>query len=222
MVPDEDSSIMMQDDVIVMRHSQRRSTLRMKLLQFHEDVRPPYFGTFSKRSNAVSGRRPLGKAQELDYDNDSEAEWEEEPMEGDDCGSADEEDEEEAGPNDAEADDEDPWLVPHGYLSDDERGADDDDHEAAGELPLPSAGTNLERRTRLCVGCHWGAEATGHAVLGKYTFEPLVGLPIDISEALAAAAPEPIAAAAEPDDDGANSGAAAKPLPQELLPGLFF
>jgi Chromatin assembly factor 1 subunit A len=33
---------------------------RMKLLKFAEDVRPPYWGTFSKKSTAVSGRRPLG------------------------------------------------------------------------------------------------------------------------------------------------------------------
>lgn len=34
-------------------------------------------GTFSKRSRFVTGRRPLGRDERLDYDYDSEAEWEE-------------------------------------------------------------------------------------------------------------------------------------------------
>jgi trimeric autotransporter adhesin len=43
-------------------HCERSITVggRMKLLKFAEDVRPPYWGTFSKKSSAVTGRRPLG------------------------------------------------------------------------------------------------------------------------------------------------------------------
>lgn len=52
---------------------------RAKLLQFHTDVRPAYFGTWRKESVAVRARRPLGLDKELfDYEVDSADEWEEE------------------------------------------------------------------------------------------------------------------------------------------------
>ena len=46
----------------------------MKLLQFHQDHRPPYWGTWSKTSREVTGRRPLGRDVRglLNYDYDSE------------------------------------------------------------------------------------------------------------------------------------------------------
>ncbi|KAG1050899.1 hypothetical protein G6F43_006859 [Rhizopus delemar] len=50
--------------------------LRMKLLAFHEDVRPAYYGTCSKTSNVVTGRRPFAKDRLLlNYEVDSEPEW---------------------------------------------------------------------------------------------------------------------------------------------------
>lgn len=47
---------------------------RMKLLQFHQDYRPPYWGTWSKTSREVTGRRPLGRDSKglVNYDYDSE------------------------------------------------------------------------------------------------------------------------------------------------------
>ncbi|GJJ76816.1 chromatin assembly factor 1 subunit A [Entomortierella parvispora] len=92
--------------------------LRMRLFQFVENYRPAYYGTWSKRSKRITGRRFLGKDTVLiDYDVDSEAEWEEDE-EGEECKSDDEdEDAEEVG---SEQDEEDDWLVPEGYLSEDE------------------------------------------------------------------------------------------------------
>lgn len=46
-------------------------------LQFAEDVRPPYSGTFSTTTCKVTGRRPFGRDASLNYDHDSEAEWQE-------------------------------------------------------------------------------------------------------------------------------------------------
>lgn len=94
-----------------------RGPLRAKLLQYHEDVRPPYFGTWQKKSKRVTGRRPFGKDDEVfDYDVDSEAEWDiggpGESLKGDD--SEDDED----GLDDYEIDMK--TFVPHGYVSDDE------------------------------------------------------------------------------------------------------
>lgn len=100
-----------------------RLVLRMKLLQFSEDVRPAYFGTFTKKSHKVNGRQPFAKDNDtFDYDVDSEAEWEPEG-EGDDIVSGDEDDDD---PNTDMIDPEDAgWLVPEGYLSDNE-GVDED------------------------------------------------------------------------------------------------
>jgi len=61
---------------------------RYKYLSFREDHRPPYHGTWSKpMSSIISGRKPLCKDTAfLDYDVDSEAEWEEgDDDQGEDC-----------------------------------------------------------------------------------------------------------------------------------------
>jgi chromatin assembly factor 1 subunit A len=51
---------------------------KYRLLSFHEDRRPAYHGTWSKKSTKVTGRTPFGKdAMYLDYDYQSEGEWEE-------------------------------------------------------------------------------------------------------------------------------------------------
>lgn len=47
----------------------------IKLLQFSENHRPAFYGTRSERSKVVRGRRPLGKDDGIDYDYDSEEEW---------------------------------------------------------------------------------------------------------------------------------------------------
>jgi hypothetical protein len=67
-------------------------SLKMKLLQFHEDVRPAYYGTWSKSANGrkvVNGRRPFAKdTSVLNYDYDSEAEWDHD-VDGDDIHTLD-------------------------------------------------------------------------------------------------------------------------------------
>lgn len=93
-----------------------RGSLRARLLQFSEDVRPPYFGTWQKDSKLISGRRPFClDTDAFDYDVDSEAEWDiggpGESLKGDDS-------EEEEELDDYEIDMK--TFVPHGYVSDDE------------------------------------------------------------------------------------------------------
>ncbi|KAI8356772.1 chromatin assembly factor 1 subunit A-domain-containing protein [Choanephora cucurbitarum] len=103
-----------------------RLVLRMKLLQFMENVRPAYFGTFTQRSRTVHGRNPFGRDTDVfNYEHDSEAEWEPEG-EGEDIHS----DEDDDDPNVDMIDPEDAgWLVPEGYLSDSE-GVDDEDKDS--------------------------------------------------------------------------------------------
>lgn len=78
----------------------------MKTLKFREDVRPPYQGTFTKRISDELAvklcRDPFARAiEELNYDYDSEAEWEE-PEEGEDIDSEGEDDTSEDGDDDME------------------------------------------------------------------------------------------------------------------------
>ncbi|KAI9033866.1 chromatin assembly factor 1 subunit A-domain-containing protein [Phycomyces nitens] len=69
------------------------SLVKMKLLHFPEDVRPAYYGTWTKSSQNVSGKTPFARDEGLiDYEHDSEAEWEPEG-EGEDIQSGDEDDE---------------------------------------------------------------------------------------------------------------------------------
>ncbi|KNE70104.1 hypothetical protein AMAG_15082 [Allomyces macrogynus ATCC 38327] len=81
-----------------------------KLLKFHEDRRPAFWGTWSKTSSVISARRPLARDPAvLDYEYDSEAEWDDEDVDGEEIRSdEDDEDDEEMGVDD---DDEAAWLV---------------------------------------------------------------------------------------------------------------
>lgn len=101
---------------------------KLKFLKFHEDFRPAYRGTWrKKKSDIVTGRRPLGKdTQHLNYDVDSEAEWEEEEDgdEGEDIQKDDDdmEEEEEPGMDSRNYNYSDGWLA-----NDNEIEAEDDD-----------------------------------------------------------------------------------------------
>ncbi|KAI5275894.1 hypothetical protein E4T47_01085 [Aureobasidium subglaciale] len=108
-------------------------SLIVRHLHFGEDVRPAYYGTYSRTklppTNAAKLRRnPFSKLREdTDYDYDSEAEWEE-PEEGEDIGSEGEDDDESVG--DAEEMDE--------FLDDD--AADHKRHMITGDLKPVSTG----------------------------------------------------------------------------------
>merc|ERR1711962_362029 len=94
---------------------------RAKLLQFHDNQRPAYWGTWTKQSQSVTGRRPFGQTAEFDYEYDSDDDWEDEG-EGESLSDAEDEKEEE---DDYEVDNE--FFVPHGYLSDGEEDKDEDE-----------------------------------------------------------------------------------------------
>ncbi|CAD0112078.1 unnamed protein product [Aureobasidium uvarum] len=107
-------------------------SLIVRYLHFGEDVRPAYFGTYSRKISSPNAsklrKNPFSKLRkDTDYDYDSEAEWEE-PEEGEDIGSDGEEDEESVG--DAEEMDE--------FLEDD--AADSKRHMITGDLKPVSTG----------------------------------------------------------------------------------
>lgn len=95
--------------------------IRMKLLQFDKSNRPAYYGSWRKKSAAISPRCPFKMDPDLDYEVDSDDEWEEEdPGESlSDC----EKDNDEFMEEDSkitDEEDEDSFVVPDGYLSDNE------------------------------------------------------------------------------------------------------
>ncbi|KAJ3683512.1 hypothetical protein LUZ60_013739 [Juncus effusus] len=97
--------------------------IKKKLLQFDKSHRPAYYGTWSKKSSVIGARRPFKMDPELDYEVDSDEEWEEEdPGESlSDCEKDNEEEMEEEIPKEEEEEEsEDSFVVPDGYLSDDE------------------------------------------------------------------------------------------------------
>ena len=115
-------------------HRKPRGPLRAKLLQHHEDIRPPYYGTWQRKSKIVTGRRPFAQDEDVfDYEVDSEAEWDiggpGESLKGDDS-----EDDEEL--DDYEIDMK--TFVPHGYVSDDEVEIHSDQEDS------PSANQSME------------------------------------------------------------------------------
>ncbi|EMR10202.1 hypothetical protein PNEG_01475 [Pneumocystis murina B123] len=89
----------------------------MKLLQFREDVRPPYYGTFSKSSFILTPRNPFKTDEHLfNYNYDSEAEWIEEE-EGEDIDNMDDSEEEEDAAALKEDEDDRDFLDDEGELN---------------------------------------------------------------------------------------------------------
>ena len=74
--------------------SQRLKEIPVKFLKYHEDVRPPYIGSFTKMPSPLGtklGRNPFKRAFDtVNYDYDSEAEWDD-GEEGEDLESEGEE-----------------------------------------------------------------------------------------------------------------------------------
>jgi chromatin assembly factor 1 subunit A len=105
--------IIIEDDFD--NNGNERKFYKIKHLQFHQNVRPPYRGTWTKKSRVLSGRKPFNKdSQFFDYEVDSDEEWEE----GGPGESLDGSDSDGSLKDDYEIDNE--FFVPHGYLSPDE------------------------------------------------------------------------------------------------------
>lgn len=99
--------------------------IRAKYLYFRENQRPPYFGTWRKRSKFITPRKPFALDEQLNYENDSDDEWEEEDP-GESLRGSDDEDKENDSANEYEVDND--IFVPHGHLSEDE--LDDEENVA--------------------------------------------------------------------------------------------
>jgi len=106
---------------------------RYKYLIFREDFRPAYHGTWSKKSSLITARNPVAKdTTYLDYDVDSEAEWEEgDDDQGEDCSENGNDDEEMIDDEEGDATKynyEDGWLAEDCDIE--IEGGDEDDEES--------------------------------------------------------------------------------------------
>ncbi|KAK0568463.1 hypothetical protein OC861_001944 [Tilletia horrida] len=89
-----------------------RSLVRLKFIDFQQDRRPGWYGSFTRPSNLIGPRRPFAQDPViLDYSYDSDDEWEDQgQLEGEDLddGQEVEEDDKEDDDDDSEMDD---WLI---------------------------------------------------------------------------------------------------------------
>ncbi|KAH9290008.1 hypothetical protein KI387_034125 [Taxus chinensis] len=153
---------------------------RRKLLQFDKAHRPAYYGTFSKKSDVIGPRHPLKQDPSLDYENDSDEEWEEEDP-GESLSDADEDDEEEKIEVEKEKlkceedeDSEDGFLVPDGYLSENEGVCLDDtesdvDEDSNENLHSNNASENCGKSQQLETESEWHAFERQQKVLENVT-----------------------------------------------------
>uniref|UniRef100_A0AAR2KDY8 Chromatin assembly factor 1 subunit p150 C-terminal domain-containing protein n=1 Tax=Pygocentrus nattereri TaxID=42514 RepID=A0AAR2KDY8_PYGNA len=161
----------------------RKCCGRMKLLQFHENYRPAYWGTWSKKSNYVSPRCPFKQDKKLlDYEVDSDEEWEEEEP-GESLSHSEGDDDDDGGDDD---DDDDGFFVPHGYLSDGEGALDEVcDLEKqkvrqklkAREWDELMAKRKLKVLEAVVIGCMWEGEEPSPELLQPYAVCMLEPLP---------------------------------------------
>ncbi len=85
---------------------QKRERNAKKFLQFYENYRPAWWGVWPEApKERVRCRNPRAKYTQVDYENDSEAEWGDDAEDGDDCDSEDEEDGEDDDDDDEGDDD---------------------------------------------------------------------------------------------------------------------
>ncbi|KAJ6654460.1 hypothetical protein lerEdw1_006881 [Lerista edwardsae] len=157
-------------DVVIMGSSQsgdipeRKKFGRMKLLQFCENHRPAYWGTWNKKSSTLTPRNPWSKDEKLlDYEVESDEEWEEEEP-GESLSHSEGDEDEDGGEED---DDDDGFFVPHGYLSEDEgvtEECDPENHKARQKLKakewdeLITKGKRFRILQPVKIGCVWEGE----------------------------------------------------------------
>lgn len=122
----------------------QKGLLRRQLLQFDKCHRPAFYGVWPKKSQVVGARHPFAMDPDLDYEVDSDDEWEEEEP-GESLSDCDKDDneclEEECSRGEEEDESEDGFLVPDGYLSDEEGVQVDkvESHDAEGSKNLSSS-----------------------------------------------------------------------------------
>ncbi|CAI9733757.1 Hypothetical predicted protein [Octopus vulgaris] len=215
---DQVDDISHEDDVV------KKVTYHVKLLQFHTNYRPPYYGTWRKSSNVLLAKNPWKKDTALfDYEVDSDDEWEEEEP-GESLSSSEEEEEKDDKEDDE--DEEDGWMVPHGYLSEGE-GCVEDDEQVTPEIlkARRAAKAEIWERQRNqqglphkpeYIGCIWdGSGKSDVNIFNEYRVTIINGeMPITTSHNRA---PKDV----EPTENKSGNNLKKRIVPEEALPDLI-
>eukprot|EP00058_Branchiostoma_floridae_P016562 XP_002602050.1 hypothetical protein BRAFLDRAFT_94449 [Branchiostoma floridae] len=213
------------DDVMVVEPTPKTRHVHMKLLQFHENYRPAYYGTWNKTSKQLNPRNPFKKDEDLfDYEFDSDDEWEEEEP-GESISHS--EGEKDDSDSDADSDLED-FFVPHGHLSEDEGCEDEPSSPSARkakELARQRA-FEADRKKQMkymravVIGCLWSCDSAKdnqsdmRRMLEEYKVCAFASMPIHV------AGPEESVAAVDrtPKQKVKRQ---AQPVPEEAFPDLI-
>ncbi|XP_069505472.1 chromatin assembly factor 1 subunit A [Ambystoma mexicanum] len=164
-MPDDplNEELLVEDIETMENIPERKGFGRMKLLQFSENHRPAYWGTWNKESGVIHPRKPWLKDEKiLDYELDSDEEWEEEEP-GESLSHSEGDDDDEAGEDE---EDDDGFFVPHGYLSDNEGAAEEERVDPENQKvrqklkakewdELVSEGKKFRVLKPLVIGCVW-------------------------------------------------------------------
>lgn len=162
-----DDVVLLEENTIlgesVYEQKPKMEKMKVKFLKFHENRRPPYYGTWRKKSETIKPRRPLVEDRvHFDYEIDSDDDWEEEEQ-GESITGSDGEDKENETDNEYEVDNE--FFVPHGHLSEDE--VDDEEinklspeaHKAKLKLLKNEFDEEMKSKTQKfkprVIGCIW-------------------------------------------------------------------
>lgn len=161
----DDDCMLLDDDL----QDQSKKNEMFVFLQFAENTRPAYFGKRFQELPLVTltGRTPFKKQNFLDYEVDSDDEWEEEGP-GESLSGSDSEVEKDK--DDYELND---FFVPHGYLSDEENNlCEEGDSELDGKPSGPLMKEQALMAERSCkftkkltpqmIGCIWEADKEQH------------------------------------------------------------
>eukprot|EP01094_Clydonella_sp_ATCC50884_P025321 TRINITY_DN6610_c0_g1_i1.p1 TRINITY_DN6610_c0_g1~~TRINITY_DN6610_c0_g1_i1.p1 ORF type:complete len:804 (-),score=256.03 TRINITY_DN6610_c0_g1_i1:214-2625(-) len=149
---------------------------RMKLWKFNEGRQ--YFGTFSIESEEVNGRRPfaMDKSGGVDYEEESDDEMEEEPLDGESLSDDGEEDDE----DDDEGDDNmSGFLIPNGYLSDEEGVNQCAEDKIVRKITQEKSVETLQKLQPVILGPVFDLEASDpcYAEFAKYRIQTISALP---------------------------------------------
>ncbi|XP_038066952.1 chromatin assembly factor 1 subunit A-like [Patiria miniata] len=234
MQPDGDSQDVQLVSETPAKPAKKLVRMKCKLLQFHENYRPAYYGTWRRKSPMINPRNYLKKDEDLlDYEVDSDDEWEEP---GESLSHSEGEDDGEEVDDGGDSDD--GFFVPHGYLSESEGCEDEEEAENWKERRAAKAKSwevELKRQQgvlkAVLIGCIWatGAQQSTSKMLDAYKAVALTTVPIDTrsKKQVAAAnvthsAEESSKTSVHPKGPWSDIGASLKrPVPAEAMPDLI-
>ncbi|KAM5237846.1 chromatin assembly factor 1 subunit A [Ctenodactylus gundi] len=206
---------------------ERKRFGRMKLLQFCENHRPAYWGTWKKTTRVIRPRDPWAQDRKLlDYEVDSDEEWEEEEP-GESLSHSEGDDDDDVGEDE---DDDDGFFVPHGYLSEDEgvteECADPEKHKVRQKLKAKEWDDFLAKGKRVrilqpvSIGCVWAGAGSSDGDAGDGDSTGCTAADLKVLQQFTACLLEPTSSEDEPTPKASKREKRDQLILAQLLPLL--